>query len=123
MTWDVSIRDVIVEELRSDSLRKICARPDMPDRATVERWMAADQDFASRCAQAREYQADRIFDSMEELEDDVITGALKPDAAKVVLSSRQWRAEKIKPKVYGQKVAHDLSGSVNVIATSHDEAL
>ena len=102
------IQEVIVERLAGESLRAICRDEGMPNRTTVERWMDEDASFAAKCVRAREAHAESIFDSMEEIEDGVISGEVKPDAARVVLSSRQWRAEKLKPRKFGPKVENTI---------------
>tara|TARA_R110000868_G_scaffold147948_1_gene369591 strand:+ start:208 stop:606 length:399 start_codon:yes stop_codon:yes gene_type:complete len=104
------IRDTILQQIaEGKSLREICAQDGFPDRQTVRNWNLNDAEFSARCARAREEQADTLFDEQAHIEDQVLSGDLKPDAAKVVLSSRQWRMEKLKPKSYGQKldVNHD----------------
>ena len=91
-------------------MRNICRDNDMPGLSTVMEWLAADEDFRSKYARAREDQADAIFEGMSDIEDSVIAGDLRPDAARVVLESRRWRAEKLKPKRYGNKIeaTHEL---------------
>lgn len=118
------------------SLRSICRDADMPDKATVFRWLAAREDFATQYAHARDAQADALVDEMLDIADDgsndwmeqrgrdgEVTGwkengeSLKRSALR--LSTRQWIAEKLKPKKYGNKVAlTDADGgplTVNVI--------
>jgi transposase-like protein len=107
----------IVEALAGESMQRLCQREGMPNRRTVERWMDEDAEFAAQCARAREAHAERIFDNMEDVEDGVLDGSIRPDAAKVVLSSRQWRAEKLKPRKFGAKteLTHELGPSVSKI--------
>ena len=73
-------------------------------------WLAQDEDFRNECARARVIQGDSIHDSMIEIEGQVLSGELDEKAARVVLSSRQWRASKVAPKKYGDKLEH--SGSL-----------
>ena len=89
----------------------------MPGKQTVLDWLAAEESFRAKYARAREAQADLMFDGMADIELDVLSGELKPDAAKVVLWSRQWRAAKLRPKVYGDKIeaTHELGESVTKI--------
>jgi hypothetical protein len=87
------------------SLRQICAAPEMPSRWTIFRWMAADDGFATKCARARIIQADAIADDMADIEDRTLSGELDASASRVVLSSKQWRAAKLSPKKYGDRVA------------------
>ena len=107
------IKAAIVEGLAAESLNRLCKADGFPNRRTVERWMDEDAEFAAQCARAREAHAERLFDGMEDIEEGVLSGHIKPDAAKVVLSSRQWRAEKLKPRKFGPKLDLNHSGTVS----------
>ena len=98
-----------------ESLRRICEDDDMPGRRTVLDWLDndANEQFRAKYARAREAQADGIFDGMADIEARVSGGDLRPDAARVVLESQRWRAEKLKPKVYGSKTSVEHSGSIH----------
>ncbi len=140
--YSQKVADMICERLAGgESLRSICRAKAMPNKATVFRWLAADADFAARYAHARDAQADALVDEMLDIADDgsndwmeqrgrdgEVTGwkengeSLKRSALR--LSTRQWIAEKLKPKKYGNKVAlTDAEGgplTVNVIQrTAH----
>jgi hypothetical protein len=111
--YSAQIADSICERLAAgESLRQICTDAKMPDRKTVDRWADQFPEFAARRARAREAQADGLFDEMADIENKTIAKALDPAIARVVLSSKQWRAAKLAPKVYGDKLAlgqaHDL---------------
>lgn len=95
-----TICDRLIEGL---SLRKICEADDMPDRNTVMRWMDANPQFAARCARARELQADYMDDLILDT-----ANASTPETApadRVKISAYQWRAAKLQPKRYGDKMA------------------
>ena len=103
------------------SMRKICERAAMPDRRTVLRWMAADKDFAAKCAHARELQADLMDDLI--LDTAEATTAENAPAARVKIAAYQWRASKLAPKRYGDKLALEHGGSVGVnLTVSSDDA-
>jgi hypothetical protein len=111
------IRQVILDRIAAgESLRSVCESEGMPDKATVLRWLS-DSDFATKYARAREVQADVLFDGMADIESKVETGDLRPDAARVILDSQRWRAEKLKPKAYGSKVDVNHGGQVAISAT------
>lgn len=111
------LASVILSEMANNdvSLRQICSRPGMPHRNTVNRWLATNPDFATKYAHAREGQADVVFERMGELEQQVLLGKVDPKAARVVLESRRWRAEKLKPKVYGQRMRLDAGENTAVV--------
>lgn len=87
-----------------DSLRSLCAKSGMPDKATVMRWLSEDDGFATKYARAREAQAEHHHDEMDRLEAAIEVGALNATAGGVILANKRWRMEKLKPKVYGTAV-------------------
>jgi hypothetical protein len=89
-----------------DSLRQICARAGMPSRETVRVWLENSPDFRAKYARAREEQGHSIHDEIHELERDLLTKKVAPDVARVALASKQWRASKLNPKVYGDRITH-----------------
>ena len=99
------IQERLVAEIQTGrSLRQVCGDDGMPHFATVMRWIAADANFASRYARARTAQADALFDRMEAVEEAVSAGEMDSHAARVVLDSMRWRASKLAPKVYGDRL-------------------
>lgn len=100
--YSEDLADAICERLREgESMRQICRDPEMPGRRTVEEWMAKDQGFRAKCARAREDQADLMDDRILEVAGKTERDEIDPQAARVVISALQWRASKLKPKVYG----------------------
>lgn len=111
------IQEKLVAEIQTGrSLRQVCKDQGMPHLATVLRWVAADADFASRYARARTAQADVLFDRMEAVEEQVSAGEMDSHAARVVLDSMRWRASKLAPKVYGDRL--DVQVTDNRISIS-----
>jgi hypothetical protein len=90
------------------SLRSICELEDMPGRTTVFRWMDENPDFASRYARARMLQADLMDDLILETANACTPATAQADRVKI--SAFQWRAAKLKPKVYGDKAEVAMTG-------------
>jgi len=110
------ITDRVCEELMAGkSLIKICEAEDMPDRGTVVRWMNSNPDFASKCARAREEQAefmdDLILDAANACDED------NAQSTRVKISAYQWRAMKLKPKKYGDKIQQDIDATLRITIT------
>ncbi len=86
-----------------ESLRSACKDKGLPDRDTINRWLNADNDGAlcGQYARAREEQADFYADEIITIAD------TEPDAAiaRVRIDARKWYAGKLRPKVYGDKLA------------------
>jgi hypothetical protein len=71
--------------------------------------------FAAKCARTREGpQAEHVVDGIVEIEDGVLAGTIPADAASVLISSKQWRASKLAPKKYGDKLDINHSGAVGI---------
>jgi hypothetical protein len=130
-SFSEKLADKICEFLsEGQSLVKICQREDMPHRATVLRWMSTNSDFATKVACAREAQGDFVHDEMADIEAKTLAGEIPADVARVVISSKQWRAAKLAPKKYGDKTLIETNARVKVehtrqldISTLSDEQL
>jgi len=84
------------------ALYKLCEeREDFPAERTVYQWLAAHEEFAQSYARAREVQQDRAVDEMVQIADT----ASDPAKARVQVEARKWRASKLAPKKYGDKIA------------------
>jgi hypothetical protein len=89
------------------SMTEACAQEDCPARTAVYAKMAADEVFRATIARAREAQQHAMIDETIEMAD-----AATPENWQVVklrIWARQWRAAKLAPKVYGEKV--EVGGS------------
>lgn len=105
MTWvldDTLTERICAGLMDGKSLRRLCEEDGMPDRSTVHRWMAADPEFATKCARAREIQADTIFEDLQSVADEGNPEDVQ--RAKLRVSTMQWRAAKLAPKKYGDAV-------------------
>lgn len=122
--------DAICERIADgESLRAICSGDDMPNKATVFRWLANDTALSDQYARAREAQADTIFDEMLDIADNARNDWMERGGeddvgyslngehiqrSKLRIDTRKWMAGKMRPKVYGDKVDVSHSGNVSV---------
>lgn len=122
------LANLICERLsEGESLRTICIDEWMPDKATVFRWLAKRDDFATIYARAREVQAEVLADELVEIADDGTNDWMERKNAdgdiigwqengealrrsQLRVSTRQWIAERMLPKKYGTKVHNELTG-------------
>lgn len=100
---------LLVQIETGKSMREVCRMDGMPDHGTVIRWMRDDAGLATKYARARMAQADVLFDRMEAVEEAVSAGTMDSHAARVVLDSMRWRASKLAPKVYGDRLDVQVS--------------
>ena len=83
------------------ALYKLCEdRENWPAEKTVYQWLERHPAFAQSYARARERQQDRAADEMIEI------AATEPDPqrARVMIDARKWRASKLAPKRYGDRI-------------------
>lgn len=126
--------DQICERISDgESLRSICASDEMPNKATVFRWLIEYPDFATKYAHAREAQADVLVDEIVSIADEEVTTVRKAKHSgsedddgeievvfdqtavarnKLRVAARQWTAEKLRPKKYGPKLEIDQRTTV-----------
>lgn len=109
-TFTQEIADRICERISDgEDLRAICTDADMPGRSTVFRWLAANEDFAKQYALARELQGDALADDMLGVARKSAKTKTEVAARRLLLDTMKWRAAKLRPKVYGDKL--ELGGT------------
>ena len=113
--------------MMKESLEKICADPRYPSVRTVTRWLADPKmvDFREMYYHARRIQAEMRVDEIFEIADnssndwepvynkdgDVIDYKPNNEAiqrSRVRIDTRKWYASKMVPRIYGEKIEHDL---------------
>jgi hypothetical protein len=107
------------------SLRSVCKDADMPDKATVCRWLALHEDFQTRYVHAHDCQLDCIADDIMEIADDSskdyklierggqtfwIVDLEVIQRARLRTDARKWMLAKMAPKKYGNRIQIEHSG-------------
>lgn len=111
--YSEEISTAICDQLtEGKSLRSICSQDGYPHIVTVLRWLEAHPSFADRYARARELQAD-VMDAMIL---DVVANCTPETAQadRVKILGLQWRAAKLLPKRYGDKVTQEHTGDITL---------
>lgn len=97
------LEDTILSRITvGESLRHILSTKGMPDMRTVFRWINEKPDFAAKYARARELQADAMDDKILHVADNCTGETALADRVKI--AAYQWRASKLAPKKYGDKL-------------------
>jgi hypothetical protein len=125
MPYNPEVGDIICERLsEGQSIRKICASDGMPWAAVLFRWLRESPEFAKQYAQAREAQADALFDETLDIADETKEDYVKRlnfdgplegwevngeaiARSKLRIDTRKWMAAKLRPKKYGEKIEVD----------------
>lgn len=82
------------------SMRKICLIGKMPAQTTIYRWLRSNEDFRQQYTQARQWQADTLFDECLDIADDEECDVMR---ARLRVDTRKWMAGKLNLKKYGDK--------------------
>lgn len=125
--YNQELADLICERIADgESLRRICSDDDMPNRATVFRWLAKDKDFSDQYTHAREEQIEAKVDEINEIADNGANDWMEVNESgnmgyklngEAIQRSRlridviKWQAGKLKPKKYGDRIETHHSGS------------
>jgi hypothetical protein len=104
VAFSQEVFDTICERIADgESLRAICASEGMPNHRDVTRWLSTRPEILPQYARAREAQADHEFDEIKAIAD--LASPEDVQVARLRIDTRKWRAGKLRPKVYGDKVA------------------
>lgn len=116
-TFTQEVADAICEAIEGGStIREICAREEMPDWATIRRWLRSNDDFRTQYAHAREVSAaameERIFAEAE-----TAVNSDSAAAVRVRIDALKWIMSKRAPKVYGdkQQIEAKVDAIINVV--------
>lgn len=98
-----AICEAIATGQHSGALHRILERrDDFPAEGTVYRWLDEKPAFKEKYLRARERQQHRESDECIVIADE----AVDPNKARVQIAARQWRAAKLAPKTFGERVEH-----------------
>lgn len=95
--------------------REIAAMEGMPGRRTIDDWVAADEEFRTRCARARAESAGLFEAKVEEIAGKVEREEMPPDAGRAAANMYQWLAMVRDRSRYGDKVDVTHKGKIEVV--------
>ena len=116
--YSKQIADEIIEFMCSGgSVLQYTKQPNTPSESTIYRWIDEDRDgFGSRYARAREMRIELIVDRIQDIADNVNEDAIAIAKAKLQIENMRWYAEKVKPKLYGNKLeVNDVSKAKTLV--------
>jgi hypothetical protein len=135
-TYNQEMADEICERIAAgETLSAMCRckmnrrkTQHMPSVATVYNWLDANPDFVVRYRRARELQMQSWGDDIIDIADDttldtvtkVTPGGREYEAvdqeniqrSRLKVHTRQWLMARVSPRMYGDKVEHEVSGQV-----------
>lgn len=90
------------------TVRGFCALPGTPCKRSIFNWLGTRKDFALLYAAATEMKAEAFAEEMIDIAD----SDMDPVKVRNMIHSRQWLAERLKPRRYGLKASLEHSGEV-----------
>lgn len=103
MKFNQTIADEVCRRIaEGKSLRSICESDSLPSRETIRQWLRDHPEFVGQYARARDEQADFYADEIIDIADK----AEDAQIARLQVDARKWKASKLAPKRYGEKVVH-----------------
>jgi len=124
-TLATAICDRIAE---GESLRSVCRDEEMPDKATVFRWLYKREDFRDQYTRATAARADVMAEEIIEIADTPVIGerseegvnadgefskTVREDAIqhrRLQVDTRKWIMARMQPKKYGDKIEQTHRG-------------
>lgn len=118
-----TIADAFCEQIATSrkSMRTICAELGAVGITTILKWLDEHPDFAAQYARAREAQGHMLGDEVVSIAD--TANADNANAVRVKVDARKWAAGKLAPKVYGDRMAVEHSGSIDLNLNIRDMAV
>ena len=96
------------------SLAAICRRKNLPAPSTIYKWLAESPEFSERYAHAREQQADFYADEIIEIADNCPPVHEEIATAKLKRDTRKWKAARLAPKKYGDRLDLNATAAVKI---------
>lgn len=102
------VSEICERLIGGESVAAICKDEHMPSAVTFYSNMAKDDAFRTTITRAREYQQEALIDQTVDMAD---TATVEDwQVVKLRIWARQWRAGKLAPKKYGDKVTQEHVG-------------
>lgn len=109
-SYSPEIAQEICERLAAcESVSKICTDEHMPSESTVFLWLLKRDDFSEQYARARKSRADARVEGIDRVIQDMRTGAIDYNQARVEIDAIKWQSGKENSERYGDKVRNELS--------------
>lgn len=111
------LEKIILQVVEGKSLKNICEKENMPNIATVFRWLSEGRksnsdeilkNFCDKYAHAREIQQDVLVEEMLDIARKANSKNFQ--ASRLLIDTLKWRAGKLAPKVYGEKEMLEVAG-------------
>lgn len=125
-SFNQSIANTICDLIISGKSLRYCSRQEnMPDLVTIYKWLRDFPEFLKQYDKAKSEQIDTLADEMIDISDDISSDKIVNDEGKelvnntavnrsrLMVDTRKWIAERMKPKKYGVRQEIEHSGKID----------
>ena len=102
--------DILDRIANGSNIHKITQLEGYPTRTTIYKWLDEKKQFANNYTRALEDRAHWRSDRLDEICDDLISGAIDDRQARVLVDVQKWQAGKENPQRYGDKIEKIIKG-------------
>ena len=104
-TYTPEIADAICDAIADGKSLRDLPGIGLPGWPTIQKWLAKHAEFASQYARAREAQGDMMDDEILNIARAVTNETYQQ--ARIQIDAYKWRAARLAPKRYGDRLTHD----------------
>lgn len=107
---DELANDILDRIANGSNIHKITQLEGYPNRTTIYKWLDKNKDFCNNYTRALEDRAHWRSDRLDQICDDLISGAIDDKKARVLIDVQKWQAGKENPQRYGDKIEKTIKG-------------
>jgi|GEM_PF-1298020 len=104
--------EIVARYASGSTITEIAKMDDMPGLSTIYRWKDCFADFREALIRARENHIEATVDAMQDIADT----ERDPQRARNRIAVRQFRASKLRPETYGDRLDLNVNGTISVAA-------
>ena len=87
-------------------------REKYPTFKTFCNWKRDNEELLHLYTRSREDKSEMVDAKIDQTMDDLANGSIDAPTARVIIDTLKWKAGKYYPKMYGDKINHELSGKI-----------
>ena len=92
----------------------ILSEENMPCRATFFNWKRDNKEFLDLYARVQQDKGELFIEEIDDTMEQLRKGRIDPSSANIIIQTLKWKASKFYPKMFGDKVEVDHSGSIGL---------
>lgn len=101
--YSPELAELICERVIMRPLHKVCDDADMPSESTAYAWLAKHSEFSEKYARARAIRAFRRAEQVDQVREDMRSGLIDAQVARVEIDAIKWQTGKENPKAFGDR--------------------